>query len=230
MAGLVHVGAMQTSVNLPGDLPSIAIHHGVDKTTLDFRASFVVNWSTRICGPFGGIAKCEHIDLTLNPNTTITISGSIKLDRDSAGRFYLQVANLTGEAQGPSLWEWWAIDPTITRELQKRLDADNNNNGVADLKEPWYLDQYPAYSRDRVPHLHVLVRRRNLSFLAHHREWHSGPQRVVWRSHRRPMFFGHSRAPPVALYGSGARVDAGEKERQFSAMVRPDQEHCPTAL
>lgn len=133
------LGAENTKVTL-SDLPALSITQGADNATLDFSSSLTVNWSTRFCAPFGGYFKCDFIDVTPTFTTQIAISGSIKLDQDVEG-YFLQITSISGQATGSTLYDL-VVNPTINAEVQKQLDKDTNSNGIADLKEPLYLDPY----------------------------------------------------------------------------------------
>lgn len=150
--GTVSWDVRQTSVTI-SDLPRISLAQGADPTTLDFSASIRVDWSTRICAPAGGLLECYY-DFTLPLGTTITVSGSMKLAQESAENkehpqsYYLQVTSISGESRGDGILDFF-IDPTISNKVNEVLAQDANGNGIADIKEPFYLDADFPY-RDAV--------------------------------------------------------------------------------
>ena len=79
--GTFTVGARETSVSIQSNLPAISIQQGADKRTLGFSTSFQVDWTTHICAPFGGLLECLEIDYHPSFHTTITISGTLRLDQ-----------------------------------------------------------------------------------------------------------------------------------------------------
>ena len=154
--------ARDTSVSLP-TLPTLNVQQGIAPGTVDFSVAIPVSWSTIVDGPQAGALKGDCVG-NISLNTTLAVSGTIGIGQHADKRYFVAVSKITPSSAtaeftipvvcdfpGPFNpefnWPWTsslvaAIDSAIETEMTTRLNADNNYNGVADLKEPVFVDDF----------------------------------------------------------------------------------------